>query len=257
MQPLPENSRAFFEERFEKVIFKEDFIFVERLKNNAILRNSVYPRLDSVLNSWQTWEIFLTLVVDCAGLMHPDKTNTARESKKKAEKLKQNIIEYCENLANSIDELNELGELGFIDVPYSDNPIKAVIKAGEHNYLFNCHIKENLQKSIAGFCSSRYIPSIQALLRQVSYSYEEQQVCFSYNYSSLNNRASPRDFCVKLSTSIDEFIRTNSLPKNFKLTQSEIADFCNALLLDEQEKFITADNVKTYINDFRKLQQQN
>ena len=255
MKDLPENAKMFFNERFEKVIYPEDFIFVERLKDNLQLRNFVYLKLDSHLKDWQNWERFLTLVVDCASLMQNEKTKEARTLKRQAEKLKKDIEICCEKLAYSIDEINELGEQGFIDIPYISNPVRTVIEAGKNNILFNKYINENLQKAIAGFSDSKYLPTIQDVIRYISSSYEEQQIEYSYNYSELNKRASPRDFCVKLNRCIDEHIRSMALPNNFKLTHSEIADFCNALLLSDENN-ITADNVKTYLNDFKKAQKR-
>ena len=96
MKDLPENAKMFFNERFKKVIFPEDWIFVDRLEKDLQLKSFVYPKLDGSLRDWQNWERFLTLVVDCAGLMQPEETNKARELKKQAEKLKQDIAMYCE-----------------------------------------------------------------------------------------------------------------------------------------------------------------
>jgi hypothetical protein len=142
MKELPENAKVFFNERFKKVIYQEDWIFVNRLEKDLQLRNFVYPKLDGFLRDWQNWEIFLTLVVDCAGLMQPEKTNEARELKKQAEKLKQDIAMYCEKLASSIDELNELGEQGSIDTPYITDPIRVVIETGKDHYMFGSYVEE-------------------------------------------------------------------------------------------------------------------
>jgi len=251
MKDLPENAKMFFNERFKKVIFPEDWIFVDRLEKDLQLKSFVYPKLDGSLRDWQNWERFLTLVVDCAGLMQPEETNKARELKKQAEKLKQDIAMYCEKLADSIDGLNELGEQGLIDTPYITNPIRVVIETGKDHYIFGSYVEERLNKAIVGF-GSKYFPNIQNVMRQVGAIYEEQEIDFSDNYIILNTRASPREFCVQLSSRIDEYIRCNALPNEFKLTQSEIADFCNALF--QKENSITAQNVKGYLKNFRKSQ---
>lgn len=254
MKDLPENAKTFFNERFEKVIFPEDWIFVGRLEKDLQLRNFVYPKLDGILRDWQSWEIFLRLVVDCAGLMKPEETNKARELKKQAEKLKQDITLYCKNLAESIDELNELGELGLIDTPYIDDPIRVVIETGKDHYMFGRFVEKGLNKAIVGFFGSKYFPSIQNVISRIGSIYEEQEIDFSENYIILNTKASPREFCVKLSSRIDKYIGYKALPRKFKLTQSQIADFCNALF--QNETIITAQNVKQYLSSFRKSQQQ-
>jgi len=256
MKNLPEKANIFFNEDFKKVIHPEDWIFVDRLKENLQLRSFVYPNLDSSLRDEQNWGRFLTLVVDCAGLMQPEQTNKAREQKKQAEKLKQDIALYCEKLTESIDELNELGEQGLIETPYISDAIRVVIETGKDHYMFESYIKEKLNKSIVGFSGLKYFPSIQDVIRRIGISYKEQQIYFSDNYIILNTKPSPREFCVKLRLSIDEHIRCSALPKTFKMTQSQIADFCNALFQEENSITITTENVKQYLSSFRKSQPQ-
>jgi len=177
MKDLPENAKMFFNERFKKVIFPEDWIFVDRLEKDLQLKSFVYPKLDGSLRDWQNWERFLTLVVNCAGLMQPEETNKARKLKRQAEKLKQDIAMYCEKLADSIDGLNELGEQGLIDTPYITNPIRVVIETGKDHYIFGSYVEERLNKAIVGF-GSKYFPNIQNVMRQVGAIYEEQEIDF-------------------------------------------------------------------------------
>lgn len=91
MNELPENAERFFNERFEIGIDPEDMAFVDKLEKNLQLRNFVYPKLDRFLPDWQSWVVFLRLVVDCAGLMQTEKTQEARKLKKHAEKLQKDI----------------------------------------------------------------------------------------------------------------------------------------------------------------------
>lgn len=251
MKKLPENAKKFFSERAEKVIFPKDYSFIAKLENNDWLRNQVYPQLDPILLTWQNWERFLTLVIDSASLTQLENFIAAKKTKQEAENVLQEIIELSNQLVNKIDRLEELGELGFIHVPYADDVVSILLEAGKTAPRFSLYVEEPIRQATISKRDDRYLPSISNFIRTMAKNYEEGNIEFSRHYEDImkTNRFSSRLFCVFLRDKIEESKKYGEvLSQDFSLSYQQIADFCNALF----EEDITAENVKTYFAENKK-----
>lgn len=201
--------------------------------------------------TWENWERFLTLIIDCASLTQSEKFIAAKDAKKAAEETLQEIIALSNQLINKIDKLDELGELGFIHTPYPDDVVGILLKAGETAPRFSLYVEEAIRNATVSKRDERYLPSLSNFIRVMANNYEEGSVEFSHHYEDImkTTKFSPRLFCVFLRDKIDEFIECGALPKNFKLSHEQIAGFCNALF----EESIGAENVKGYFAEDRRV----